>query len=143
MCIRDSIHVDEPLIDEAKDQVGATAPADRIPMSVLLRSVEHTCILEMALDLDGDVVHIFITEPVETVNIHAELIDRGNHRKVVFLREREVFLTGSRRDVHDASAFGRADIVPWNHTMRDPGIGGQVVEGTAICPANELRSCDL
>ena len=70
-------------------------------------------------------------QPVEAVDIDAELVDRRDDIEVVLLRKREVFLSAAGRDVDDAGAFVGADVVPGDDAVLDVLICGEFVERSA------------
>ena len=137
------IHRDEPLVDEAEDEVGAAAPADRIAVAVLLSAIENALLLEVAHDRRRDFMDVLAGQPIETVHVDAELIDRRDNLEIVLLREREVLLAAAGGDVDDAGAFDRADVGPGDHPMLDVDFGGQLVKRTFVGPAEHVGALQL
>ena len=52
--------------------------------------------------------------------------------------ELEVLRAGPRRDVDDAGPLVERDVVPRNDAVLDVALRGQLVEGAAVAPADEL-----
>ena len=48
----------------------------------------------------------------------AFVFQRGNQRQVILAAQLEVFGAAAGGDVHDAGAFGLADLVPQDHLVR-------------------------
>src|SRR5690606_4443892 len=127
-------------VDEAEEQVRAAAPAHRVTVGVLLRSVPDALFLEVLLDGLADLVRVFAGQPVEAVDEDAGLVDRRDHRQVVLLAERIVLLTGAWRDVDDPGTFLGPDVAPGNHAMLDAVLGRKLVERPAVALADQLRA---
>ena len=107
------VHADEPLVDQPEDEIGAAAPADGIAVLVLLGPVEQALCFEILRATGcGDFVDVLTRQPIEPIDIDAELIDRRDDSESLRFREREVFLTAAGSDVDDAGSFGGVDIVP-------------------------------
>ena len=71
------VHGDEPLVDQPEDEIGAAAPADRVAVRVVARR-DRAALLLAGLRMIGvgDVVDVLAGQPVEAVDIDAELVDR-------------------------------------------------------------------
>ena len=126
------IHGDEPLVYQPEDEFGLAAPADRIAVGVRLDLIEPAGRAQVLDDRLRRLTGLLADERPKAVDEHAKLIDRGNHRKPVFLAQRKVFRAAAGGDVHDAGAFLRADILPRNHMVLDAPLRWQVIERTAI-----------
>ena len=139
------IHGDEPLVDEAEDQLRPAAPAVGVGVGVLLGRHEQSLALEVGGHVPRDVRRRVVRRardaaglPVEAVDEDAELVDRVDDRQVEGPGEGEVLLPAPRRDVDDAGPLGVVDLVPRDHSMRDPGGGRQLVERTGVGEVDQL-----
>ncbi len=70
----------------------------------------------------------------------AGLVDRHQHGEVLHLAQVEVLAAAARRDVDEAGALVRRDLVPHDHPVSHLAPGAEVVEGTGVAPAHELAA---
>src|SRR5579859_7542418 len=68
------IHRDEPLLDKTKDQLSLTSPTCRIPVSIVMLSIEQTFRLESGDDVAGHFLHVSTSQPAEPGDVGAVLI---------------------------------------------------------------------
>ena len=129
---------DEPLVDDAEDQLGAAAPADRVAVRVGLLAEQPAVAAEVVDDPLGGLVRVHAVQPAVVVVERAGVVDRRQHGQAVAHAELEVLGAAARRDVDDARALVERDVVPADHAMLDVLLHGQVVEAGRVRPADEL-----
>src|SRR5213075_1964279 len=102
--LADLLAADEPLVDEAVDQLGAAAPADGVAVDDLAVGDQAAALAEVVNDhlrrLGGDVA----VQPAVLLHEGAGLVDRDQRREVLATAELEVLLAAARGDVDDAGA---------------------------------------
>ncbi len=144
------IHGDEPLVDQAEDDLGAAAPADRVRVAVLLAGHQQPLALEVLGHLPRQVGAIGVIGagiaaglPAEALLEAAELVDRIDHRQVELLRQREVLLAAARGDVHDAGPLLVRHLVPGDDPVLHALRRRQLVERAAVGQPHQLGALRL
>src|SRR5262249_43161691 len=132
----------EPLVDEAEDELLAAPPACRIPMAVRRFVHEGACRSQSRDDGRGRLEHTTTGERTEPRSVAAILPRRRHRRQAVTKAELEVFLTAAGRDVDHAGSLVGSDIVPRDDAVLDAALGGELVKRPDIAEADELRASD-
>src|SRR5207302_1306031 len=113
------VHVDEPLIHQAEEQLRLAAPAVRVAVRILLAGKEQALVLQVAQDpvsrrmFDGGLAF----QPAETGHETAIVIQRSDRRQALDLAQDEVFLAATRSDVDDPRTLRLADFLPGDDTV--------------------------
>ena len=106
-------HRDEPLINEAEDQLGFTAPARWVAVLIVLRAIEQPLLRQVFSDLLSNISRVLSCEPVIACTIDAEFIHWSDYGEVKFFRESKVLATTTGSYMDDASSFRCTDVLPW------------------------------
>src|SRR5262249_5304174 len=106
------------------DELGAAAPAVRIAVGDRLCSEQQVLLAQVLDDGLGDNLDGLPGQPVEPVDIDAEVVERRDDGQPELFAEEEILLTTAGRDVDDAGAFLLANLIPRNHAMLDALLGG-------------------
>jgi hypothetical protein len=149
-------HVDEPLVDEAKDEGRPASPAMRVAVGDGLEPVETALALQVLDDRVGHVADVGAGQVAEIVDEDARLVERGDDRQPERLAQLEVLGAAARGDVDDAGPLLLADLVPRHDDVLVRMVGvvagagsegladrRQVVERAGITPARHLVAGDL
>ena len=99
------VHRDEPLVDEAEDQLAVAAPADGVAMAVLLGAIEQPFLPQRLEDRRRYLAGEASLQEAEALDVVAEVVERGDGRQVELFAQGEVVLAAARRDVDDAGAL--------------------------------------
>ena len=126
--LADLVAADEPLVDDAEDQLRPAAPAVRVAVLVRLPAGEPAAVLEVLGDEVGHLVRAVAGEPAVTVDEQPRLVDRHEHRQLLARPSSKssspqpgAMWTMPVPSSHRRSSDG-------DHAVRDLGLRGQVVE---------------
>jgi hypothetical protein len=131
---------DEPLLDDAMDQVGPAAPADGEAVLDGAGAHQHAALLEMGTHrISG----IRGREPGQEAVVRQEaagIVDGDEHVETLHLAELEVLAAAAGRDVHHAGALIAGDHVPGHHAVLDGTTRLELVERAAVAAADQVRA---
>src|SRR4029077_17420106 len=113
-------HVDEPLLDEAEQELGLAAPAVRVVVGEALAREEKPLLLQPGQDLLGRrrVGSRQSFHPPEAVDERALGRERRDRGEALLAAERPVLLAAAGSDVDDAGAVRLADFLPRDDAVR-------------------------
>ena len=138
--LADLVAADEPLVDDAEDQLRPAAPAVRIAVLVGLLAQEPAAALEVLDDEVGHLVRAVARELAVALDEEPRFVDGHEHGQLLALADLEVLGAAARRDVDDPRALVHGDVGIADHPVGDLGLRRQVVEAGDVGASDQLSA---
>src|SRR5690242_9376298 len=109
-----------------------------VSVAVRLGAEQDALLAQVVGDGFGHVADVLASQPAESVDVDAAVVDRRDDLQLEFLAQLEVFLATPGRNVDDARALLLTDLRPRNDLVLDAGHRGELVERARVPPVEQL-----